>query len=66
MTILPHYHGSGGTGNSGSDYRVVDVEIHMPQHELDELYTTILLSDSPVAKDIADKLQPYAKKVSFR
>lgn len=42
------------------------VRINMTQQEADELFTTVLLSDSPVAKEIADKLQPYAKKVSFR
>lgn len=45
---------------------VKGVRINLTQHEADELFSTILLSDSPVAKDIADKLQPYAKKVSFR
>ncbi len=66
MTIVPHQKGFGGAGGAECSMRVVGVDIHMSQHELDELYTTILLSDSPVAKAIADQLQPYAKKVSFR
>ena len=38
----------------------------MSQQELDELYSSLLVSDSPVAQSIASNMSKYAKKVSFR
>lgn len=65
MNIIPQYQGHGGLGQP-TEMWAVNYTLNLAQHELDELFSTILLSDSPVAQRYADAMQQYAKKVSFR